>query len=508
MSYVLAVNETTEQPGFTTVAPAPASRPIRSALVIAGSTVAMGVAAAATGVVLAREFGRSAETDGFLAAYGVYLVFALTAQTLRIVLVPELTRADRDGRLGSEARSYSVAVLLVAIPVTVGVAAATHPFAHALTAGLPPVASSTAGRALPWLVGGGFAQVLAALAAAALAARGNYVVAAVGFAVGALSALAMFVVLESAHGPVSLAWGLALGSTISLGLPLGALSGQGLLRIAGKPTRPLARLGRIVLIVSLPLALQGFYVLALRLAAGLHVGDVTSLSYAYIFAATVVAATASTIALVSSAPLTRRGIDGASAAAHILHAVWLSLVVVAASAAVFALAGGRIVHLLLGSSFGGASGHELGRTVVFLAPWMVASVVLSITFPLVLVVERRTILPLVAAVAVVVHALVSLGLRSALGVEGLALALGISTVAVLAVLLAAVVRGQFVRLAISLALPTLTVALLTAVTFGIPAAVLPNVVAAVVGFVLYALALLTIRPRPLRDAWAYVRALH
>ena len=475
---------------------------------IAASTVAMGVAAATTGIVLAREFGRSAETDGFLAAYGVYLVFALTAQTLRIVLVPELTRADRDGRLLAETRSYASAVLLVAIPVTVVVAAAPHPFAHALTAGLPPIASHTAGRALPWLVGAGFAQVLAALAAAALAARANYVVAAAGFAAGAVSALVLFLVLESAHGPVSLAWGLALGSAISLGLPLGALSGHGLLRSAGKPTRPLGRLGRIVQIVSLPLALQGFYVIALRLAAGLHVGDVTSLSYAYIFAATIVAATASTLALVSSAPLTRRGIDVGTSAAHILHGVWLSLVVVAASAAVFALAGGRIVHLLLGSSFGGSSGHELGRTVVYLAPWMVASVALSITLPLLLVVERRQILPLVAAASLVLHGLISLGFRSALGIRGLALALGISTLAVLAVLLAAVVRRELVRLSIGLALPTVSVAALTAVTFGIPAALLPDAVAAAVGLVLYVLVLLTLRPRALREAWAYVRALH
>jgi O-antigen/teichoic acid export membrane protein len=496
MPYVLAVDVTSEQ------------RPIRSALVIAASTVAMGAAAAATGIVLARVFGRSAETDGFLAAYGVYLVFALTAQTLRIVLVPELTRAERDGRLLSETRSYASAVILVAVPVIAVVAAAPHPFAHALTAGLPPIASSTAGRALPWLVGGGFVQVLAALAAAALAARGNYVAAAAGFAAGAVSALVVFLALESSHGPVSLAWGLAFGAAISLGLPLGALGRQGLSRVAGKPTRPFARLARIVQIVSLPLALQGFYVIALRLAAGIHVGDVTSLSYAYIFAATIVAASASTLALVSSAPLTRRGIDGGSAAAHIVHAVWLSLAVVGASAAVFALAGERIVHLLLGSSFAGASGHELGRTVVYLAPWMVASVALSITLPLLLVVERRAILPLVAVTSLGLHALVSLGLRSALGIEGLALALGISTIAVLVVLLAAVLRRELAPFSISLAVPTLSVAALTAITFGVPAALLPNVVAAAVGLLLYALVLLTVRPRALRDAWAYVRALH
>ena len=505
MSYVLAVNEISEH---AAVPRTPGSRPIRNALVVAGSTIAMGAAAAATGIVLAREFGRSAETDGFLAAYGVYLVFALTAQTLRIVLVPELTRAERECRLPAETRSYAVAVLLVALPVTVVVAVAAHPCAHALTAGLPPIAAHTAGRALPWLVGGGFAQVLAALAAAALAARGNYVVAAAGFAAGAVSALVVFLALEGAHGPLSLAWGLAVGSAVSFGLPVGALSGQGLLRVAGRPTRPLARLGRIVQIVSLPLALQGFYVVALRLAAGLHVGDVTSLSYAYIFGATIVAATASTLALVSSAPLTRRGIDIGSSAVHILHGVWLSLVVVAACAAVFALDGARIVHGLLGSSFAGTSGHELGLTVVFLSPWMVASVALSITLPLLLVVERRGILPLVAASSLALHAAVSLGLRSALGIKGLALALGISTIAVLAVLLAVVVRRELVRLSLSLVLPTVSVAALSAVTFGVPAAVLPDALAAAVGVVLYSLVLVVLRPKALRDAWAYVRALH
>lgn len=473
----------------------------------AGSTLVMGAAAGATGILLARKFGRGAETDGFLAAYGVYLVFALTAQTLRIVLVPEFTRAAREGRLFHETRSYFSAVLIAGVPVTIVIALGSHPIGKALTAGLPQIASSTAGGALTWLVPAGFAQVLAALAAAALAARGSYVVAAAGFAAGAVFALVVFL-LASAHGPLSLAWGLALGSAVALGLPLAALSVAGLFERLGRPSRPLARLARVALIVALPLALQGFYVLALRLAAGLRVGDVTSLSYAYIFAATVVAATASTLALISSSPLTRRGIDGGSAVAHIVHVVWLSLVVVAAAAAVFALVGGTITHLLLGGAFRGESGHELGQTVVFLTPWMVAAVALSVTFPLLFVVERRRTLPLIAAAALVLHAFVSLGLRSALGVHGLALALGISSVAVLAALLALVAPGTLTRSAIGLVRPTVSVAILTCLTFGICALLLPNIVAAALGLGLYALALMTIRPRPLRDAVAYVRALH
>ena len=57
----------------------------------------------------------------------------------------------------------------------------------------------------------------------------------------------------------------------------------------------------------MPLALQGLYVIALRGASGLGEGNQTSLTYAYLFAATLVAATASSLSLISSAPLTRRG---------------------------------------------------------------------------------------------------------------------------------------------------------------------------------------------------------
>lgn len=484
------------------------SKPVRNALATATSTLVMGGAAAATGIILARKFGRGAETDGFLTAYGLYLVFALAGQTLRVGLVPEFTRAARGGRLFHEARSYGAVLLVVGIPISIVVGLEAHAVGGVLTGGLPQIAANTAGGALAWLVPAGFAQVLAALAAAVLAARSSYIVAAVGFAAGALSALVVFVLLADKHGPLSLAWGLAVGSAVSLGLPLAVLSAQGLFRRASKPARPLTRLVRVLQIIALPLALQGFYVLALRLAADLRVGDVTRLSYAYIFAATVVAATASTLALVSSAPLTRRGIDGGSAVAHVIHSVWLSLVVVAAAAAVFALVGGRIAHRLLGGAFAGASGHELARMVVFLAPWMVASVALSVTFPLLLVLGRRKILTPIAGAALILHAALSFTLRSALGVEGLALALGLSTSAVLIVLLAAVARHMLVRSAIGLVLATLTVSALTALTFGLSALLLPTALAAVVGVGLYLLVLLTLRPRPLREAWAYVRALH
>ena len=74
---------------------------------------------------------------------------------------------------------------------------------------------------------------------------------------------------------------------------------------------------------------------------GLGEGNQTSLTYAYLFGSMLVAATASSLALVSSAPLTRRAVDADGASAHVLHASWLCLALIGAAAGVFALVGGR-----------------------------------------------------------------------------------------------------------------------------------------------------------------------
>src|SRR5262249_45705597 len=55
--------------------------------------------AAVVGVVLARKFGRGAETDGFFAAYGVFIVLALAGTAIRVTVLPPLARARDAGRL-------------------------------------------------------------------------------------------------------------------------------------------------------------------------------------------------------------------------------------------------------------------------------------------------------------------------------------------------------------------------------------------------------------------------
>src|SRR5947199_462062 len=96
---------------------------LRSGLLTGLAQIVLALAAAGAGALLAHKFGRSAETDGFLAAYGVYLVLVLTAQAFRMVVVPDLTRAVPEGRLGGETRAYALAFLVLAVPVSLLVAA-------------------------------------------------------------------------------------------------------------------------------------------------------------------------------------------------------------------------------------------------------------------------------------------------------------------------------------------------------------------------------------------------
>src|SRR5438876_9138597 len=110
---------------------------LRSGALTGLAQVVLALAAAGAGALLAQKFGRNAETDGFLAAYGVYLVLVLAAQAFRLVIVPDLTRAAATGRLTAEFMSYATGFLVLAIPATIVAIAFSHVLGEALTGKLP-----------------------------------------------------------------------------------------------------------------------------------------------------------------------------------------------------------------------------------------------------------------------------------------------------------------------------------------------------------------------------------
>lgn len=485
---------------------------VRSGLLTGSAFLITGGSAAAAAALLAQKFGRNAETDGLLAAYGVYLVLTVAAQSFRLVVLPDLTRAAAAGRLAGEIRAYVLVFLGLAVPVALLVVVLSHELGDLIMGTRPPhEAASVAAHALVWLVPAAFAQLLAGLFASALAAVDSYGTAAAGYALGGLGGLVLFVVLADGHGVVALAWGLALNGTLALAVPLVSLGARGLLT-RGAEGRvelvPLRRLWNLIEGSLPPVALQVFYFVGLRLAAALGVGSVTSLSYAYVFTATLVTVTAFALGLISAAPLTRRGLDPAGAAAHVVHSAWISLVLVGGAAGVFAVAGSRISSGLLGSAYSGDVGKELARLVVELAPWMVVAIAFYAVYPLVFVLGLRRVLVPVSLAGVGLAVGAEYGLRAAWGLAGIAVALAIATAFVVAVLLLEISPRSLAAAAVGLARLSAIVGVAAVACFELPNLVLSPIPAAAVGLVVYAGLIRAARRLGLGEAWAYVRTLH
>src|ERR1700730_1098414 len=110
---------------------------LRSGVLTGLAQIVIAFAAAGAGPLLAHKVGRSAETDGFLAAYGVYLVLVFAAQAFRVVVVPDLTRAAAEGRLAGESRAYALAFLSLAVPVSVLVAVFSGALGELITRYVP-----------------------------------------------------------------------------------------------------------------------------------------------------------------------------------------------------------------------------------------------------------------------------------------------------------------------------------------------------------------------------------
>lgn len=472
---------------------------VGSGLATGLSTVAVSGSAAAAGVILARKFDHGVKTDGFFAAYNAYVAIVLLTGVLRVVVLPRFVRARNDGRLPGEVGAWMVGITLPLAPLVLIALIWSHQAAGVLTVS----GRSQAAVLLPWIIPSAAAQVYGGVVASALAARDSYLVAAFGFAAGSVAGIVLTLLLID-HGIVAFGWGLALNGAISLLIPLIVL-----VRWHGLAL-PDERLGRRLIElaegVALPVALQILFVIANKFASGIGVGEVTTFSYAYLIAAFLVAVTASSIALVTTVPVARAGDSPERTVRHVVAVSWLSLAVIAAAVGVFALAGETVVRSVLGGSYRGGTGTELGHLVVYFAPWTIASVAFSIAFPLLFVRGRARWLPLLALSAIGVQVLVEWVARHLLGLSGLATGLALTTWLVLGVVLVwlralvGTIRGLLVA-----ALVCGGVAL---VAFGLPRTVLGPISAAVVGLVLYSALLLIWRPAGLRTSWTYIRTLY
>ena len=489
----------------------PGSGSVRAGAWTAASLLVVSGAAAIIGVVIAREFGRSEETDGLLAAYGVYIVIVVAAQAIRVAVLPQLARAAEEGRLAGALAGYAGAVLVIAVPLVLAAELVAAPVGKLLTGSESEIAAGTAADVLKWIVPAGVAYLFAGIAASGLAALDDYATAAVGFAAGSIAGLAVILARVDADGIIAVAWGLALTGSVVLAVPVLGLVMRAVrtgmptsaVRPSGAPLR--ARLRAFAVGAAIPIGLQLLYVVSLPFAARLGTGAATSFVYAYLAASSLVTVTAGALGLVTAVPLARGDLAVAGTVRHVVSASWLALVLVGAAAGAFAVAGGVVIEALLGSSYGGDVGADLGTLIVSLSPWMVVSIGVAVTFPLAFVTGRTRRLPWIAAGALALQVPLAWFGASVLGLDGLAFALACSTAAVLVALLTEL--GAVARAARGLAGAAAVVGGVSLASFLPPALVLGAVAAAVAGLLLYAALFIVVRPRQLTSSWQYLRAL-
>ena len=490
--------------------PSPLGSLATGAVTALALTVQTGLAAV-VGVVIARKFGRTEETDGFFAAYGVFVVLALAATSARVVVLPRLARARDDGRLAAETAAYGAALGIIALPLVLIGMIFTDQAAAVLTGFGPNGARQAAAETLPWIVVAAVGQFYAGLCASALASLDDYVRSAIGFSLGSVLGLLLILARIDEDGIVAVGWGIALNAAIAAAFPAVSLA-----RRAWRermPARGIAtgslRLGtRIVELArgaTVPLALQTVYLVSLVFAGRVGVGAATSFGYAFLLGSAFVAVTAGSLGLVTAVPVTREGLDPRGVARHVDSASWVALMGVAAVTGVFAVAGGELIRAVLGAAYGAPESSELGYLVVWFAPYMIASVGVSVTFPLVFVQDRLRRLPLYSVALVVLHVPIAAIAGALGGLEGLALALAFSTSVGLVALLVDL-------RALLLTLRGLLAALATAVSLAL-ASFLPSdllllpVPAAMLGLSLFVLLIALLRPAGLFRSWRYLRAL-
>jgi hypothetical protein len=307
-------------------------------------------------------------------------------------------------------------------------------------------------------------------------------------------------------GIVACAWGTLLNGAVTLtfiAVPLAFRVERG----RSGPLAVGARLGELMRATALPVVLQAFFVVCLRFASDLGTGAVTSFTYAYFAAAALISVTASSLGLVTSAPLSRGVFSPERASRHVVSTSLVSFAAVAAAAGVFALVGDRIVHAALGADYKGDVGGEIGRLIVLLGPWMAVSIGVTITFPMLFVAGRDRLLPLLAVAALAVHVVATWLLVSAFELDGAAVALAVSTLAVLAALLLLLSPRVLRAGARGLLFGAALIGGLALAAFGVASAVLAASPAAVVGLFLFAASLVAVRSLGLQQAWGYLRTL-
>ena len=292
---------------------------VRSGLQTGLSTAAVSGSAAVLGVILSRKFGHGVKTDGFFAAYGVYLALVLVAGLAARRRPAALRRGARrgparrrgrhvGGRAGAAARRRA--------------SCSRSPGRTASRALLTSNAErARPGRAAPALdrrrrrSRRSTAASSRARSPRSTTTAGRRSASRFGSVAGVVLTLALV-----GHGVVAFGWGLALNGALSLAIPLVAARSRAA-GSAGPDARRGAACSSSARESRCRSRCRGSTSSRYRFASGLGAGRATTFSYAYLIAAFLVSVTAASVALVATVPFAREGSSPDRVARHVVAIV-------------------------------------------------------------------------------------------------------------------------------------------------------------------------------------------
>ncbi|MEH3054381.1 MAG: hypothetical protein PGN13_10305 [Patulibacter minatonensis] len=492
------------------------TRAARAGALMALSTLAMAGASAIQAVLYLGEYGATARTDAFFAAFAVYQVVGVFTQATRVSSVPLLVGDRAIGML-----RFFGAMAMVAIPIVLACGPLAGPVSGLLAPSATGGAHDLATNALRIL---GLAMVLqlgAAGAATLLGMRDRFEPVAGAYAGGAFAGLLTFMIVRS-HGELALAWSMlamAIVTSIWSGWALwkvrreevaSGTGGGGLAAIEGKGRfmRECVHtagdlLGRSVVYF----VINAFFLVTLAVVGREGgAGATTVLSYAYLLASYLVAGTSTAVGISRAPDMVRGAQDewNTVVADTVPHGYRYAALVSAPVLAAGVVAATPVVGALLPDALGDAQTDSLARAILLLGPWLAAALLLNFAIPGLFALGRARTVNLLAPVALVLHLAATFGAAAVGGVDLVIAAMVVAPFSLFAALVVIGAGPQLPAVVREILGDTLRAGGLAALAFGAGLAVstglglhglLQAVVSLVLGGALYAGGMLVFAPR-------------
>jgi hypothetical protein len=497
------------EPEIAPSEPALRAKHAHAGVAMAVATLAMGAASGIQALLYLSSFGIDGRTDGFFIAFALYTSFGVFSQSIRVTSAPLLVGA----RPRLRPAELALALVAIAVPVAIATIPLAGPLAQLLAPGLGANGRGVTEAALPILGGAMILQLWAAGGATVLAVRDRFDRIALSYIVGAGAGLVVYLIASQVAGELSLGWSMLAMAVVTCAAMMGGVRTSRAAQAGGfELSLGLRRIVRCVWMVlsstAVYLAFNCLYVITLAFASKYGAGGATVLSYAYLFASYLVAATGFALGMGRIADMSRGVLaDWREVIADTVPAGFRYAMLLVAPALAALIAGGAtVIGDVLPKSFDPAEVTQLRVFAALLAAWTVAALLVNLLLPALFALGRTRLVNGLAPVVVGLHAGVTALAGVLFGVNGVVGAFCVVPAAFAAVLLIAGAGRGWAPIARELLRDGLRFTLLAAGSFGLGVLVAEPLVSGIaapllaigIGGVLYGLTTSQLAPRQIR----------